>query len=387
MMQRISIPLIIAVLAAIAAAPAHASMLLIDQQSAPPSRVAVYVEDATIDVSDTINTPTRTRQIDLTMIYEATDKPLWAEYQLQFKCPNRYYSKNLARPAKTAKSWVLPDQDTVEFRSAGGASSTKQSPDIANLAPTDWQTTSSYTMKRAWRVACDGDSIEAAERASATARVIDSAALRPKLAELGLSGAELVPDGLNMSRLADFTWDNLWKDVPKPKINHGRKLTPAEEVAFRAQLAQFRQQIDAAQAELTGRATAMKVGLDFTETAAKYRGRRRLSPSEAILVQVWLGKSEEEVVAANGTPSMSQAGPARLLSYGQAFDNTVLWQNVATGATFTGGGYKSCNVRYALIPDSAGIPRVADVNIFATIDGDARGLANPCTDIMNAPNP
>ena len=385
------ISVLVAGASAFTALPAMAHVLLIDGQGVSPNRVAVYVEDATLDKTpvslETINTPTRIRQIDLSMIYEAVNQPHWAEYHFQFKCPNRFYQKKLGRPVKAGKAWVLPDQDVVEFRMAGGAKSMKQSPNIEDLKPTEWQTTSSYTMKRAWRVACDGDAIMAAKTASAGAdRAIDRNLLRPKLAAMGLNDAELVPDGLTMSSLADFTWTNLWKDVRKPAINHGRKLTPAEQRALAAQVAQMKRDVESAQTTLTNRATEMKVVLDFAATAAAYRGKRRLSRTESILLQVWLGKTEQDVVAANGAPSVAQAGNARFLSYGQSFDNRVMWQSMASSATFTTGGYASCNVRYALIPDSAGELRVADVAVFGSSQGDTQGMGNTCTDILNVPN-
>lgn len=389
-MARCTLVPIIGVLAIAAAAPATANNLLIDGQGSTPDRVVIYVNDVTTDSTpitlETINNATRIRQIDLTMIYEAVAKPYWVENQFQFKCPNPAYRQKLSGKVKAGKSWVLPDQDEVEFRLAGGAVSPKQQVEVNNLTPTDWQTSSSYTMKRAWRIACGGEAIMAAKIASAGAdRVIDRELFTQKLAAIGLKDVTLVPDGLTALSLAEFTWTNLWKDVPKPSINYGRKLTPAEQQAFTAKLAQMRKNVDDAQTIVTGRITEMKTELDFVPLAAKYRGKRRLSASESILLQVWLGKSEEDVVSANGNPSVRQAG-ARLLSYGQAFNNQILWQNVVTGATMTGGGYDACNVTYALIRDSAGTFRVADVSVFHNKDGDTRGISNACTDIMIVPD-
>lgn len=241
-------------------------------------------------------------------------------------------------------------------------------------------------MRQAWSVACNSDSIIAAKEAASVNRVVKAEALGPKLAALGLDGLELVPDGLSMSLLADFTWEKLWSDVPKPAIYNGRKLTPEESAAHKAKLAQMQQQVAEARGRVQGDLAAMKTDLDFAQTAAEYRGKRRLSRSESILIQVWMGKTEQEVVAANGNPAVRQAGIARTLSYGQTFDNRVMWQNLATGATYDGGGYKSCNVRYVLIPDSAGMLRVADVNVFGEASGDTRKIGDACTDILNVPN-
>ncbi len=367
-----------------------ASEFLIDMQGAAGNRVNVYANDAVIDrtpINDVLNPgPNWIRQIDLTMVYEAVDQPLWLEYKLQFKCPKPSKRGRGAPKQKTESTGMLDTPDSVEFRVASGTKSMKQDPAIIDLQPTDWQSTTSYTMRQAWNVACNNDSIVSAKEAVSVNRVFQADALRPKLAALGLNGLELVPDGLSMSLLADFTWEKLWADVPKPAINNGRKLTPEESAAHKAKLAQMQQQVTEAQGRVQGSLATMKTDLDFTQAAAEYRGKRRLSRSESILIQVWTGKTEQEVVAANGNPAVRQAGIARTLSYGQTFDNRVMWQNLATGATYNGGGYKSCNVRYVLIPDSAGMLRVADVNVFGEASGDTRKIRDACNDILNVPN-
>lgn len=373
-----------------AATQVGASDFLIDMQGAVGARVNVYANDAVIDftpISAVLTPgPDRIRQIDLTMVYEAVDQPLWLEYKLQFKCPKPGRRGRGAPKQKADSSGVLDTPDSVEFRVASGTKSMKQELGIIELQPADWQSTTSYTMRQAWNVACNNDSIVAAKEAVAVNRVVQSEALRPKLAAIGLNGLEPIPDGLSMTLLADFTWEKLWSDVPKPPINNGRTLTPAESAAFRTKLAQMQQRVTDAQEMVQGNLATMKTDLDFTRTAAEHRGGRRLTRSESILIQVWAGKTEQEVVAANGNPVVRQAGIARTLSYGQSFDNRVMWQNLATGATYDGGGYKSCNVRYVLIPDSAGMLRVADVNVFSESSGDTRGMRGACSDILNVPN-
>ncbi|WP_313341913.1 hypothetical protein [Stenotrophomonas sp.] len=372
------------------AAQVGASELLIDMQGAAGKRVNVYANDAATDrtpVDDVTNPgPNRIRQIDVTMVYEAIDQPLWLEYQLQFKCPKPSQRGRGAPKHKADSTGMLDTPDSVEFRVASGTKSMKQDPAIIDLQPTDWQSTSSHTMRQAWNVACNSDSIIGAKEAASVNRVVQADTLRPKLAALGLNGLELVPDGLSMSSLADFTWEKLWSDVPKPAINNGRKLTPAESAAHKAKLAQMQQQVAEAQGRVQGSLETMKTDLDFTQAAAEYRAKRRLSRSESILIPVWVGKTEQEVVASNGNPAVRQVGIARTLSYGQSFDNRVMWQNLATGATYGGGGYKSCNVRYVLIPDSAGMLRVADVNVFSEASGDTRKISDACADILNMPN-
>lgn len=163
-------------------------------------------------------------------------------------------------------------------------------------------------MRQAWNVACNSASIGDAKQAAAVDRVVKSDALRAKLAAIGLNGLELVPAGLSMSSLADFTWETLWSDVPKPAINRGRKLTPAESAALTAKLTQMQQQVTEAQGKLQGKLATMDANLDFIRAAAEYRGKRRLSRSESLLIQVWAGKTEQEVVAANGNPAVRRPG-------------------------------------------------------------------------------
>lgn len=367
-----------------------ASEFLIDMQGAVGNRVNVYANDATTDytpIDDVMRAgPNRIRQIDLTMIYEAVDQPLWLQYQLQFKCPEPSHRGRGAPKRKADSTGIWDTPDSVEFRVASGTKSMKQDPAIIDLQPTDWQSAASYTMRQAWNVACNSDGIIGAKEAASVNRVVQADKLRPKLAAMGLNGLELVPDGLWVSLLADYTWEKLWSDVPKPAINNGRKLTPAESAALKEKVAEMQQRVAEEQRVVQGNLGMLKADLNFTQTAAEYRGKRRLTRSESLLIQVWAGKTEQEVVAANGNPVVRQAGIARTLSYGQSFDNRVMWQNLATGATYGGGGYKSCNVRYVLIPDGAGMLRVADVNVFGEASGDTRGMRGACTDILNVPN-
>lgn len=255
-----------------------ASEFLIDMQGAAGNRVNVYASDAIMDhtpINDDLANPDSNRviQIDLTMVYEAVDQPLWLEYQLQFKCPKSIRRGRGAPKHKADSTGMLDTPDSVEFRVASGAKTMKQDPAIIDLQPTVWQSTTSYTMRQAWNVACNSASIGDAKQAAAVDRVVKSDALRAKLAAIGLNGLELVPAGLSMSSLADFTWETLWSDVPKPAINRGRKLTPAESAALTAKLTQMQQQVTEAQGKLQGKVATMDANLDFIRAAAEYRGK------------------------------------------------------------------------------------------------------------------
>ncbi len=164
----------------VSATQVGASKYLIDMQGAAGKRVNVYASDAIMDhtpINADLANPDSNRviQIDLTMVYEAVDQPLWLEYQLQFKCPNSIRRGRGAPKHKADSTGMLDTPDSVEFRVASGAKTMKQDPAIIDLQPTDWQSTTSYTMRQAWNVACNTASIGDAKRAAAVDHVIREA--------------------------------------------------------------------------------------------------------------------------------------------------------------------------------------------------------------------
>ena len=367
------------------ATPAAANRLVLDIQGMSPNRVIVYADEYASDrtpIGD--QGPISIKEIELVTVYEAADKPYWTETDIQFQCPNPVFAANSGKRKKANEKWVLPPATSAQLRLVNGRTRSKQKGDSDPLQPTDWQSTSSYPMMRAYRLACQEVELNHAIVASAKDGMIVQSLVTKNLAALGVDGVMMAPIGYDWREAAEFTWAHFWNDVPKPSIMASRKLTPAEQAEFEARIRSFETALPAARQKAEGIINDFQAESAFVTKAAELRGKRKLSRSEQILLNIWLYKTEQEVVASNGPPSVDNAGGIRFLSYGRAYDNRVMWQNVRSGGTMVTGGYDHCNVRYVLIPDDKGMLRVADVTVSRDRDGGLAGT-NACADIMNVP--
>lgn len=361
--------------------PASANRLILDMQGTSPNRVIIYSDEYSSNrtpVGD--QGPVQIKEIELITVHEAADKPYWTETDVQFQCPNPLFGPQLGKK----KNWVLPRATSVQFRLVNGRTRSKQKDDSDALQPTDWQSTSSYPMLRAYRLACQEYELSQAINASAKDGMIVQELVTKNIAALGVNDVMMAPIGYDWKEAAEFTWAKLWNDVPKPAIMASRKLTPAEQAAFEARVRNFETMLPAARQQAQGIIDDFQGESAFVTKAAGIRGKRKLSRSESLLLNVWLYKTEDAVVAANGPPAAQNAGGLRFLSYGRAYDNRVLWQNIGNGATMVTGGYDSCNVRYVLTADDKGVQRVADVTVSRDQGGVSSG-SNSCADIMTVP--
>ena len=376
--------------ALMAASPAMAvDKMVIDIQGISPNRVIVYLNDHSTDKTsvgaDTLG-PVSIREIKLTMVYEAPGQPYWNETALQFKCPNSSYGTKLPRKGQADAAWVLPDTESVEFRMESGHRRLKTSPEIEPLAGSGWQTASNYLMKQVYRVACNDRAIsEAKQAAIIPGDRLDPQKLRASMRMLGLDTAEFLPaEGLSMNMLASYTWEHFWKDVPKPTLNNGRRLTPQEAAALEKQLedqiAMLEKQRDAVGAHLK----KMDDENHFVGEAAKLRGGRKVSGTEQSLISVWLGKNEGDVVAAMGAPAVSETGGLRFLTYFKEYDDRYALVRQSGEVVSTQGLYESCRAQFVLKPDN-GTMRVADVIVDEQRSGPGRAYV--CSEILNAPQP
>lgn len=363
--------------------PAAANRLILDVQGESPNRVIVYSDEYSSDrtpIGD--QGPVKIKEIELITVHEAANKPYWTETDIQFQCPNPLFGA--AGKKKAGETWVLPAATSVQYRLVNGRTRSKQKDDSDALQPTDWQSTSSYPMLRAYRLACQEYELSRAIHDSAKDGMIVQELVTRNLAALGVDNVMMAPIGYEWKEAAEFTWAHFWNDVPKPAIMASRKLTPAEQAAFEARVRGFETALPAARQQAQGIIDDFQGESAFVSRAAALRGKRKLSRSESLLLNVWLYKTEQQVVAANGPPAVDSAGGLRFLSYGRAYDNRVLWQNIGNGATMTTGGYDSCNVRYVLTPDDKGVQRVADVTVSRDRGGVSSGT-NACADIMTVP--
>lgn len=367
------------------ATPAAANRLVLDLQGVSPNRVIVYADTYSSNRTPVGEMgPIDIKEIELVTVYEAADKPYWTETDIQFQCPNPYSAAHGRKRVKPGDKWVLPAATSVQFRLANGRTRSKQKDDSDALQPTDWQSTSSYPMLRAYRLACQEAELSQAIAASGKDGKVVQDLVSRNLAALGVEGVLMTPVGYNWAEAAEFSWTHFWKDAKKPPVMASRKLTPAEQAEFEARMRSFETALPVARQRAMGIIDNFQSESAFVAKAAELRGKRKLSRSESLLLGVWMSKTEQDVVAANGPPAVDNAGGLRFLSYGRSYDNRVLWQNVVSGGTRVTGGYDSCNVRYVLLPDDKGVPRVADVTVSRDRDGAIAGT-NACADIMNVP--
>lgn len=393
-------------------APARAERLFLDGHGNSPDRVTIIVQDFAFDstpVSEVMG-PTRLQTIEVTMVYESPTSPYVSIMDMEFKCPNPNHGVTYKKAVREEKKRgggpppppvVSPDPDQVEFRLVRGNQYLKNSVGYKQLNSTDWQTADTYAMKRIYRVACN-DTLIAQAKSKApiikgevtennkTGEYLDMAALRKNLEAIELQYAEYLPSGVFGVYLADLVWEKLWTDAKPPNIDYGPPLTPEQTAALRQKIEGFGKQLDAQRTELEASLKDQKAKLDFTAAAAKFRNNRKWSAGEGMINRMWLSKTEAEVVASIGRPVVTDAGGARYLSYGQSHDNQVFLQNVVTGAIRVNGVFTSCDVRFALIPDSANVFRVADVvvNTTTNINGfdtaGGRSLTN-CQELLDRP--
>ena len=377
------------------ASPVLANKYIIDMQGESPNRVIVYADAEDIArLGGSAFSKTLIRGIELELVYEAADKPNWTVMAAQFECPNMnrmnmpdVNGSNVRVPKEVeVKLASLPEVDTIRFRSSGGGTWSRKKDSYDAMQPTDWQTTSSYTLLQAYRIACQPDAFSSALQASGNPdRSINDGLLAKNMEGLGIHGLAVAPIGPGEDA-ADFTWKHIWKNAVRPPSVAARKMTPAEIAGLKRNTAQLKSKVDR-EADET-KATLKKLGgeLSFTAKAAQLRGKRKLSRAESTLVQVWVGKTEHDVVVANGPPAINEAGGMRFLSYGSSYDNQVQWVNAFNGAPMgSAGGWQYCNVRYVLMPDeSDNVYKVADVRVAADSAGDTRGM-HACANVMNTP--
>lgn len=384
---------------ALSVAPASAETLLIDLQSVSPNRTAIFADDysrITTPVTDEMFGPIEYRTIEVTMIYEKGDQPYWTEMDLEFKCPKPGFGpngkpikKSKKAPVETEDDWVLPNADTVEFRMIKADSRLKNKVNPVPLKPSDWQTTDAYTIKRIYRVACNSSAIHKAKVNSPAAdgKTIDLTALRQKLAGLGIDNTLYAPPGSSGDDLANFVWETLWPDVSKPTIDYGPPLTEEQKKEVIAKAQQLKKQLDEQTAAMMAKLEQMKGDNDFIAAAGQFRGGRKWSNVETMMNQVWLTRTEAEVVEAIGRPVVTDAGGARFLSYAKQYDDRYIVRNLASGQEWVDGIYQSCDLDFALIPDSKGVMRVADVVVKARSNagGSTLGICRGLLDVPTGP--
>lgn len=382
--------LAVALLASGGVSAAHAETMFIDSSGQSPNRVAIFASDLVIDTTPLTDTmgPTEIKEIQVNMVFEALNQPYYNELKLEFQCPNPVHASHVQ---KKGQPWALPDKDVVTFRMARGWKHDKDQAYTADLTPTNWQQSSSFAMKSIYRIACDNDRLQRYIYESRTPdeTSVDMDILRSKMAGMGLGNARYIASDLFMWKIADFTWETLWPDVPKPKLVKGTPLSKEEYARIQADIAQrakaMSEKIAAIRGGLLAEIGKMDAESEFVSRAAKFRGNRKWTRVEAVMNRAWLTKTEAEVVAAIGRPVITDAGGARFLSYGQSFDNRVVYRRIVGGDAWTEGVFQSCDIQFVVLPDQSNIMRVADVRVTSMSNSGANEL-KICSGLLNAPH-
>jgi hypothetical protein len=365
---------------------AQAAGVFFHMQGEPGQRQAFFADTLVMDrtpVSEIFG-PTTVNQLDVVVIYESPQKPEWAEMRLQFRCMSKvsFDGKKLPKPP----GWNEP----VQMRLGEDGYSVRRVDLQREPTPAgNWQTVSSPVLLKAHKLACNRDEVNQALRDSVKGERIDQERFKAQVSKVGLTEEMTVLATILPTLMLDVVWGQLWKGSkrPDPSGLWSTPATPEKRAQYERQMAEINQQFQAVAGQLRSsyeaRIKAQDAAMAFDQRAAKLRGGRELSRSEYMLIQVWQAKTEQDVVARMGPPSVTEAGGLRFLGYGQAYDNRVVVGNNA-GAAWVEGGYANCDLQFVLMPDADGMYRVADVRVAA--DGsDVGNRSTACDGLLQAP--
>jgi hypothetical protein len=343
---------------------------------------------------DRIFGPVSVKEIDVTAVYENAAKPEWVTLRLQFECPSELAGE-LADPKNKAKP--LGPNDPVKFRIGPGSYQVRRSDLKSDPMPaSEWNLSSAPMLMKAGRITCNLDEIHKAFRKSlgSSPAAFDHAALSKRLVTLNLPADLMLIGHTQSNDFLDFAWETFWwKTVrdgkrPDPSGKWSRASTEAEKAEGIRRMEELQKEAEPAlaqaRASLEGNINKMQAEFDFQDKAASIRKDRKLSKLEAKLIYAWVGRTEEEVVAAMGNPRLNEAGDQRFLHYMHYFDNTAQVMDMKSGATWEEGNYSECNVEFVTMRDKQNKWRVADARVWTKENALGNGKAW-CGSIVKAP--
>ncbi|HEY5807297.1 MAG TPA: hypothetical protein VIT67_04990 [Povalibacter sp.] len=343
---------------------------------------------------DQILGPISVKEIDVTAVYENAAKPEWVTLRLQFECPSELAGE-LIDPKNKVKP--LGPNDPVKFRIGPGSYQVKRI-DLKSepMAESPWNVSSAPMLMKAGRIACNVDEFRKSIRKSLGSNTaeFDYAAFGQRLGKFGLPPDLMMIGQTQSNEFLDFAWEVLWwKTVrdgkrPDPSGKWSRAATSAEKAAALQRMEELQKQAEPvlaqARASLEGNIHQMQAEFDFQDRAASIRKDRKLSKLEEKLIYAWVGRTEEEVVAAMGNPNLNEAGNQRFLHYMRYFDNTAQVMDMKSGATWEEGNYGECNVEFVTMRDNQNSWRVADARVWTRENALGNGKAW-CGSIVKAP--
>jgi len=322
------------------------------------------------------------KQINVTVIYENAQQPEWAEMRLQFECISKVdFGKGIPKPA----AWT----DPVKMRlGEGGTILRRIDLKIESTPAGTWQAASSPVLLKAHKLACNPDEVNAAVRASATGKTLDSALFNTELRKIGFTEDVTLMNG-SAPEFLELAWTRLWAGSkrPDPSGKWAKMATPEEKSAAMAKVAGAKEQV-AELTQKTKQAYEPKIQLaeikfEFDNVAAKLRNGRKLNRTESQMLMVWQGRLEEEVASIVGRPSITETGNVRFLSYGKNYDTRAAYEYKG-GTYVTHGIYWSCDMQFVTTQDRRGAFRVADVHIRADSNMNLSAKA-ACDGLLHVP--
>jgi len=365
---------------------AQSAGVFFHMQGEPGQRQAFFADTLVMDrtpISEIFG-PTTVNQLDVAVIYESPQKPEWAEMRLQFRCVAKV-SLDGKKPPKPP-GWNEP----VQMRLGEGGYSVRRIDLQREPTPAgNWQTVSSPVLLKAHKLACNRDEVDQALRDAVKGERIDQERFKAPLRKVGLTEEMTLLATILPTLMLDVVWGQLWKgsERPDPSGLWSTQATPEKRAEAERTMAEINRQFQTVAGQLRAdyetRIKEQDAAMAFDQRATRLRGGRELSRSEYTLIQVWQAKTEQEVVAKMGRPSVSDFGRLRFLGYGQGYDNRVMVGNNA-GAAWVEGVYANCDLQFVLMSDADGTYRVADVRVESdSNDLGARRMA--CDGLLQAP--
>lgn len=316
--------------------------------------------------------PFSVKELDVTAVYENAAKPEYVVMHLQFECVNKYAFDEKNIPKQPGFN------DPVNMRMAENSYMLRRSDLKSQAVPSsDWKKTSSPMLLKAAKIACNDDVMHSAVKAALNKRAkqFELEKFNKKINKIGLPSDFYMVSYSTPPEFLDFAWQVAWwpKKRPDPTGKWSSYPTKKEWAEYQKKMAELEGSIQSAaqtmKEDLEANIAEMQAEFDFKDEAAKIQGKRKLNRYEYNLIQVWLGKTEADVVKKMGNPAVNEAGNMRFLDYANEFSNKSVVVDMKSGAAWEEGIYSRCNFQFIFIPDKSSAWRVADVRVWAS--GDA----------------
>lgn len=337
------------------------------------------------------------RALPVTVVYENANKPEFVHMELFFKCPERFAVDQGKRKTSEGKAAIVAS-DAATFKMGPGSYMLRRTDLKTEDVPQgEWKTANTPVLSKAGILACNHIEIDQALRAAIRDDGFDFDGFGKRLARLGLP-ADMAVIGEHLpSEYMDFAWETLWWDKvlarkrPDPTGTWAQSLSRADGHAVMEAAKKRQQRPDAGSASIQA-SLLDRIGTRRADTAADLQaapnaGRHpdglRMNKREKKLMAVFGGRSEQDVVAAMGTPDdFSQAAGARFLRYSAWWEQLGVTVYGAQGVIGgDAGGHAECYSEFTIRPDAGGEWRVDDIVVRGDYDGTgSREIRLVCDD-------